>query len=85
MTQDEIRKLLGGYATNALTLDERKLLFDAALEDQDLFNALQDEDTLRELLADPVTRQQVRGALANTGIKKERPRFWSRRWLLRWS
>ncbi len=40
MTQDEIRKLLGGYATNALTADERRMLFEAALEDQELFNAL---------------------------------------------
>jgi hypothetical protein len=47
MTQDEIRKLLGGYATDALTADERRILFEAALEDQDLFNALQNEDALR--------------------------------------
>ncbi len=42
MTQDEIRKLLGGYATNALTADERRILFEAALEDQELFNALRE-------------------------------------------
>ena len=40
MTQDEIRKLLGGYATNALSAEERRILFEAALEDQELFNAL---------------------------------------------
>ena len=63
MTQDEIRKLLGGYATNALTANERQILFEAALEDQELFNALQNEDALRELLDDPVSREQVRRAL----------------------
>ena len=63
MTQEEIRKLLGGYATNSLTDRERTALFEAALEDQELFNALQNEDALRELLADPATREQVRLAL----------------------
>jgi hypothetical protein len=81
MTQDEIRKLLGGYATNALNADERKLLFEAALEDQELFNALHDEDALRELLADPVSREQVRRALADASAKKRRASFWSRRWV----
>ena len=57
MTPDEIRKLLGGYATGTLTEEERNLLFSAALEDQELFNALADEEALRELLAEPATRQ----------------------------
>ena len=87
MTQEEIRKLLGGYATNALTADERRMLFEAALEDQELFNALGNEDALRELLDDPVSRDQVRRALAGPIASKRpgfwsRPVFWSRRWLL---
>jgi hypothetical protein len=81
MTQDEIRKLLGGYATNALSADERRILFEAALEDQDLFNALQNEDALRELLADPVTRDQLRGALEARKNPTPRTAFWSRRWM----
>ena len=32
---DEIRKLLGGYATNTLTAEERELLYHAALDDPD--------------------------------------------------
>lgn len=63
MTQEEIRRLLGGYATNTLTDDEQSALFAAALEDQALFDALHNEDTLRELLADPVAREHVRRAL----------------------
>ena len=82
MTQDEIRKLLGGYSTNALTADERRMLFEAALEDQELFNALQDEDALRELLADPISREQVRRALETPRRDARRAAFWSRRWLL---
>ena len=81
MTQDEIRKLLGGYATNALSADERRILFQAALEDQELFNALQDEDNLRELLADPVTREQLRRVLEAPDRSVRRPSFWSRRWM----
>jgi hypothetical protein len=80
MTQEEIRKLLGGYATDRLTADERRILFEAALEDQALFNALQNEDALRELLDDPVARNQVRRLLAGP-LPKRRPHFGSRRWV----
>src|ERR1700678_258313 len=80
MTQEEIRKLLGGYATDRLTADERRILFEAALEDQELFNALQNEDALRELLDDPVARSQVRRMLADPRPKR-RPHFGSRRGL----
>jgi Domain of unknown function (DUF4384) len=80
MTQDEIRKLLGGYATNALTVDERRILFEAALEDQELFNALQNEDALKELLDDPVLRDQVRRALVTPAKHSRRPGFTWRQW-----
>lgn len=63
MSHEEIRKLLGGYATNTLTEAERKALFDAALEDQDLFNALHQEQALKDLLDDPVSRDQIRRAM----------------------
>jgi hypothetical protein len=81
MTQDEIRKLLGGYATNALTAEERQALFEATLEDQELFNALQNEDTLKELLDDPALRDQVRRALVNPTAPIHRPGFPWRRWV----
>jgi hypothetical protein len=79
MTNEDVRKLLGGYATNTLTESERKALFDAALEDQELFNALQDEQALRELLADPASRQQIRGALLKPAGEKRLP--WTRPWM----
>jgi hypothetical protein len=78
MTQEEIRKLLGGYATNALSADERRILFEAALEDQELFNALQNEDALKELLDDPVLRDEVRRVLV-TPYKPRAPFSW-RQW-----
>jgi hypothetical protein len=75
MTNDEIRKLLGGYATNTLTETERQALFEAALEDQELFDALHQEQALKELLADPISRAQIRQAL-----EKPRAAWWSRWW-----
>ena len=79
MTQEEIRKLLGGYATNSLTDRERTAVFEAALEDQEFFNALQNEGALRELLADPATREQVRLALEPAATSGA---FWSKRWFM---
>ena len=78
MSNEEIRKLLGGYATNTLTESERKELFEAALEDQELFNALQQEEALKGLLADPGTRAQVRAALDRqpSGRWTGRTRWW---------
>src|SRR4051812_26935668 len=65
---DDTRKLLGGYATGTLSEEERKLLFDAALQDDDLFAALADEQALKELLDDGVVRAQMLRAT-------EEPRF----------
>ena len=53
---DDVRKLLGGYATGTLTEAERKQLFQAALNDQSLFEALADEQALVELLEDTQSR-----------------------------
>ncbi len=63
MNRGEIEKLLGGYAAGTLTVEERRALLEAALEDQELFNALGDEEALRELLSDPVSRGRLRAAL----------------------
>ena len=77
MINDDIRKLLGGYATNTLTESERKLLFEAALEDQELFDALQQEQALKDLLAHPVARAEVRQALEQSIPARA---WWSRWW-----
>jgi hypothetical protein len=80
MTNEEIRKLLGGYATNTLTDAERKVLFEAALDNQELFNAIQEEQALKDLLADPISRQQVRQALETPAPVKQTAAWWSQRW-----
>ena len=63
MSPQEIEKLLGGYATDTLTEEERRTLFEAALGNQALFDALADEQALRELLQDPGARARLLGIL----------------------
>ena len=63
MRDANIERLLGGYATNTLTEAERSALFEAALEDQELFNALQDEEVLRDVLQDPDSRASIKRVL----------------------
>lgn len=63
MTEHDLEKLLGGFGADTLTAEERKLLYTAALQDQQLFNALADEQALKELLADPAVRRRLLQAL----------------------
>jgi hypothetical protein len=63
MRPEDIRKLLGGYATGTLTPEERQALFEAALDDQELFDALAQEQPLRDLLDDPASRAHLLAAL----------------------
>jgi hypothetical protein len=73
MTPQEIQKLLGGYATGALTEAEQQALFEAALHDQALFDALAREQSLRDLLRDPAARAQLLSALEPAPPR----RFWT--------
>ncbi len=63
MTPEDARKLLGGYATGSLTEAERTALFQAALEDQELFDELAGEQVLKEVLDEPGARQRLIAAL----------------------
>src|SRR4051812_8448390 len=74
MRPDDARKLIGGFATGTLTEAERAALFAAALEDQALFDELQREEGLRELLGDPAARATLLAAL------DERPKASWWRW-----
>ncbi len=65
---DDVRKLLGGYATGTLSPDEKQVLFEAALHDDALFAALSDEHALKDLLDDGAVRAQLLRAT-------EEPRF----------
>ena len=66
MSEHELEKLLGGFAADTLTPEERQKLFTAALQDQSLFNTLADEQALKELLTDRVARRRLLDALHQT-------------------
>lgn len=70
----EAEQLLGGHAAGILTEAERSRLYAAALRHQELFDALADEEALRELLADPAARAHLLSLLAPA-----HPRPWWRR------
>ena len=59
MKPGDVERLLGGYAAGTLTPEEARALFAAALEDQQLYEALLGEEPLRELLADPAARANL--------------------------
>ena len=64
MNRDDVRKLIGGYATGTLTEAEREMLFAAALEDQELFDELAGEQAFKELLDTPGARERLLTAVA---------------------
>ena len=68
MSREEIHKLVGGYATGTLTPEEREALFRAALEDQELFDALAREQALSDLLSDPASKAQLLAALEELSL-----------------
>jgi hypothetical protein len=63
MANDEIRDLMGRYATGSLSADEQQRLFDAALDDQDLFDELAREQELKSLIDEPGARDRLIRAL----------------------
>lgn len=63
MSEHDLEKLLGGFAADTLTPEEKQTLYTAALQDQHLFNALADEQALKELLADPAVRRRLLASL----------------------
>ena len=63
MPEHELEKILGGFAADTLTPDEKQTLYAAALQDQQLFNALADEQALKELLTDPDVRRRLLASL----------------------
>ena len=63
MSEHDLEKLLGGFAADTLTPEEKQTLYTAVLQDQQLFNALADEQALKELLADPDVRRRLLASL----------------------
>jgi len=74
MSRNDIQKLLGGYATGTLTPEEQQALFEAALTDQELFDALEREQALRDVLSDPSARAHLLAAIDDV------PAAWYRQW-----
>ena len=72
MKREEIRGLLGGYATGSLSDAERRALFEAALDDQELFDELAREQALKELVETPGAKQRLLAAVS--------PKPWWRQW-----
>jgi hypothetical protein len=70
MSDHDLEKLLGGFAADTLTPEEQQRLYSAALQDQQLFNAIADEQALKELLTDPAVRRRLLQALNQTGISR---------------
>jgi outer membrane biosynthesis protein TonB len=73
MTPGDIRKLIGGYATGTLTEAERQMLFEAALEDQELFDELAREQALKEMLDEPDARDRLISTLKAAELKAAEP------------
>ena len=80
MNPGAAEKLIGGWVAGTLTAEERALLIEASLSNQALFNALADEEGLRELLADPAARRELIAVLAAKPAKQRESQW---RWLFK--
>jgi hypothetical protein len=80
MSPEQARQLLGGLAAGILTPEERRTLFEAALDDQALFNEVAEEMEFAAFLESPETRAQLANRIA---IEPQPQRWWAIRpaWL----
>ena len=75
----KLEQLLGGYSAGTLTPAERNALFQAAVTDQALFDALAEEEPLRQLLADPAAKAELRAMVELPPARPSPHRYWT--WL----
>ncbi len=64
---DDPKHLLSGYAAEILTDDERRRLMAAALDDQEIFDRLVEEESWRRVLGAPGVRRELLAALDEPG------------------
>ncbi len=69
---EEAGRLVGGFATGNLSESEQEALFQSALEDQEVFDQLMEEQALKELIEEPGVKAQILEAIA------EKPSIWTR-------
>lgn len=80
MKRRELERLLGEYSAGTLSEAEQRALYEAALQDQTVFDALADEQALKELLDDAEVRRRLLEALtAARSSWRERMASWLRR------
>lgn len=72
---DKTLALLGGYAAGTLSAEEQRWLAEAALRDQAVFDAMADEEALRELLSDQAAKARLAALLQPAG-----ERWWRKPW-----
>ena len=80
MRLGQLERLLSGYAAGTLSDEERRALFEAALENQAVFDALAREESLKELLDDPDARQALLDALGQVEPSRRQRMLW---WMAR--
>lgn len=76
MPDHDLEKLLGGFAAETLTAEEKEQLYRTALHDQALFNALANEQALKELLTDPTVRRRLLQILQEASSPDHRATPW---------
>ncbi len=70
MSNRDLEKRFGGFATDRLMPEERIRLYKASTQDQLLLNALADEQALEELPIDPPVRDRLLRDVRKTGTFK---------------
>jgi hypothetical protein len=73
MPSDDIRDLIGRYATGSLSEEEKSRLFAAALDDQELFDELTAESQIKELISEPGVHDRLRVALTPQKDPQKKP------------
>jgi hypothetical protein len=70
MTEADREALIARFSRGTLSDEEQRLLFEASLDDQELFDALAEEDALRDVLDDPEARRAVASRLARPAPRR---------------
>jgi len=70
MEREQLDRLLAEYASGGLSEPDKKILFTAALADQELFDQLAEEDSLREAIELPGARNRLIDSLQEDAVPR---------------